>query len=81
MLEQSVGKVPLVPFEATSGADGLIELAKSYAELELWVQALMCLKEAENREASRNDVQLLYIQYQHELSKEMAESESDESKD
>jgi spermidine synthase len=81
MLEQSVGKVPLVPFGATSGADGLIELAKSYAELELWVQALMCLKEAENRETGRNDVQLLYIQYQHELSKQMAESESDESED
>ena len=50
MLEQSVGKVPFVPFEATVGADGLIDLAKSYEESELWVQALMCLKEAEKRE-------------------------------
>ena len=72
MLEQSVGKVPLVPFEATEGAEGLIDLAKSYEELELWVQALMCLKEAEKREAGRNDVATLYVQFQHELNKQMA---------
>ena len=72
MLEQSVGKVPLVPFEATVGADGLIDLAKSYEELELWVQALMCLKEAEKREPGRNDVAAMYIQFQHELNEQMA---------
>ena len=72
MLEQSVGKVPLVPFEATVGADGLIDLAKSYEELELWVQALMCLKEAEKREPGRNDVAAMYVQFQHELNKQMA---------
>ena len=71
MLEQSVGKV-LVPFEATVGADGLIDLAKSYEELELWVQALMCLKEAEKREPGRNDVAAMYVQFQHELNKQMA---------
>ena len=66
MLEQSVGKVPLVPFEATVGADGLIDLAKSYEELSLWVQALMCLKEAEKREPGRNDVAAMYVQFQHD---------------
>ena len=77
MLEQSVGKVPMVPFEATEGADGLIDLAKSYGELELWVQALMCLRKAEERDPGRNDVQLFYIQYQHELKKQMAAEKED----
>jgi len=80
MLEQSVGRVPLVPFEATEGAEGLIDLAKSYEELNLWVQALMCLKEAEKREPGRNDVQAMYIQYQHELSLEMEKAKKDNSK-
>jgi len=76
MLEQSVGKVPLVPYEATEGADGLIALAKSYEELELWVQALMCLKEAEVREPGRADVEALYLQFQHELNMQMEQSKN-----
>ena len=72
MLEQSVGKVPLVPFDAAENADELIELAKSYEKLELWVQALMCLKEAEKREPGRSDVAAMYVQFQHELNKQMA---------
>ena len=75
MLEQSVGKVPLVPFDATSTADEVIALAKSYKKLELWVQALMCLKEADKREPMRSDVETLYVQYQHELAKQLKEQE------
>ena len=74
MLDESVGKVPLVPYEATSGADGLIALAKSYAELELYVQALMCLKKAVERNPNRTDIDAMYIQYQHELNKLMSKS-------
>jgi len=78
MLEKSVGKVPQVPFDSTEGAQGLIELAKSYEKLELWVQALMCLKQADKREPRRPDVEALYVQYQHELSKAFKEQEKDE---
>ena len=78
MLEKSVGKVPLVPYEATSNADELIILAKSYKKLELWVQALMCLKEADRREPRRPDVETLYVQYQHELAKALREQNEDE---
>jgi spermidine synthase len=74
MLDESVGKVPLVPYEATSGADGLIALAESYAELELYVQALMCLKKAVERDPDRTDIDAMYIQYQHELNKLINES-------
>ncbi len=79
MLEQSVGKVPLVPFDATETADELIELAKSYEKLELWVQALMCLKEADRREPRRPDVEAMYVQLQHELNKALREQEAEES--
>jgi spermidine synthase len=73
MLEKSVGKVPRIPFESTEGADGLIALAKSYEKLELWVQALMCLKQADKREPRRPDVEALYVQFQHELAKVLKE--------
>ena len=78
MLEKSVGKVPLVPVEATSNADELIDLSKSYEKLELWVQALMCLKEADKREPRRADVETLYVQYQQELAKQLKEQQEDE---
>jgi len=81
MLEQSVGKVPLVPFEATSNADQLIALAKSYGKLELWVQALMCLKEADKREPRRSDVETLYVQYQHNLTKALKDQEEKKQED
>ena len=85
MLNESVGKVPLVPYEATVGVDGLIDLAESYAELDLYIQALMCLKKAVEREQVENeateepieprtDIDLLYIRYQRELAKQMEES-------
>ena len=89
MLEKSVGKVPLVPYEATSGVDGLIDLAKSYAEIDLYVQALMCLKEAVVREKAESpaatdepadtdsEIDTLYVQYQQELAKQMKEAEED----
>jgi spermidine synthase len=73
MLEKSVGKVPRIPFESTEGADGLIALAKSYEKLELWIQALMCLKQADKREPRRPDVEALYVQFQHELAKVLKE--------
>ena len=79
MLEKSVGKVPLVPFDATENADELIELAKSYEKLGLWVQALMCLKEADRREPRRPDVEALYVQFQHELNRELAEQREAEA--
>ncbi len=85
MLNESVGKVPLVPYEATVGVDGLIDLAESYAELDLYIQALMCLKKAVEREQAENetaeepieprtDIDLLYIRYQRALAKQMEES-------
>jgi len=77
MLDESVGKVPLVPYEATTGADGLIALAKSYVELELYVQALMCLKKAIERNPDRTDIDAMYIQYQHELNKLMNKAKKD----
>ncbi len=77
MLDESVGKVPLVPYEATSGADGLIALAKSYAELKLYVQALMCLKKAVERNPDRTDIDAMYSQYQQALSEQIAKSKQD----
>ncbi|MGB0637736.1 MAG: fused MFS/spermidine synthase [Myxococcota bacterium] len=47
LLEQAVGKIPLIPFEATDGASDIMELAMSYAEIELWVEALMCIRRAD----------------------------------
>jgi spermidine synthase len=89
MLEESVGKVPLVPYEATEGVAGLLELAESYAEIDLYVQALMCLKKAVEREeaaakkapegeaeAPNWDIDALYTSYQAELAKQIAESKS-----
>ncbi len=87
MLNESVGKVPLVPFEATVGVDGLIALAQSYAELDLYIQALMCLRKAVERERAENamadeaieprsDIDALYATYQQELSKQMDESKN-----
>ena len=78
MLEQSVGRVPQVPFDATEGASELVDLAKSYEKLELWVQALMCLKEADRREPRRTDVETLYVQYQHELAKALKDQEKED---
>jgi tetratricopeptide (TPR) repeat protein len=77
MLDESVGKVPLVPYEATSGADGLIALAKSYAELKLYVQALMCLKKAVERNPDRTDIDAMYSEYQQALSEQIAKSKQD----
>jgi spermidine synthase len=89
MLEESVGKVPLVPYGATTGVDGLLELAKSYAEIDLYVQALMCLKEAVKREeddvraqkeaqkdppAPRTDIDALYGEYQAALAVQIDEA-------
>jgi hypothetical protein len=91
MLEESVGKVPLVPYEATEGVDGLLELAKSYAEIDLYVQALMCLKRAVEREEAAAEkapegeaavpnwgIDALYTTYQAELAKQIAESKSED---
>ena len=91
MLEASVGKVPLVPYDATEGVDGLLKLAESYAEIDLYVQALMCLKEAVKREESAAssapegeadppnwELDALYSQYQAELAKQIAEANEDD---
>ena len=56
----------------------LVSLAKSYAKLELWVQALMCLKEADKRETMRTDVETLYVQYQRELAEQFEEQRAAE---
>jgi len=78
MLDQSVGRVPLVPFEATSSADDLVALAKSYEKLELWVQALMCLKEADKREMGRADVETLYVEYQGKLADQLKKQKEEQ---
>ena len=67
MLEQSVGKVPLTSFEATVGADGLIDLAKSYEELETCgFRRLDVSQGGREAELGRNDVAAMYVQFQHE---------------
>ena len=87
MLNESVGKVPLVPYEATVGVDGLIDLARSYAELKLYIQALMCLRKAVERERTENasadeaieprtDIDALYAEYQAALKTQMDEAEA-----
>lgn len=87
MLDGSVGKVPLVPYDSTVGVDGLLDLAKSYAELKLYVQALMCLKKAVEREEQENagseeaipprtEIDELYVQYQRDLAKKIEDSKS-----
>ena len=78
MLDKAVGKTPLVPYETTVGADGLLELARSYGELELWIQALMCLKKADRREPRHPDVAALYVQYQTNLKRALAEQEEED---
>jgi spermidine synthase len=79
MLNRAVGEKPLVPYDAVDNdPKALIQLAKSYANLELWIQALMCLKQAEGREPGRADVAVLYDEYQLLLKEELAGQDEDD---
>ncbi len=79
MLNKAVSGKPRVPFEAIDNTPiALIQLAKSYAELELWIQGLMCLKKAESIEPGRADVAILYAEYQKLLNEALEDQESED---
>lgn len=79
MLNRAVGDKPHVPYDAVGRTPlGLIQLANSYAALELYIQALMCLKEAERVEPNREDVGLLYAEYNKSLLEALAAAEEED---
>jgi hypothetical protein len=58
--------------ERVAGVDGRIELAKSYAEEEDWINALWTLKDANRLEANNATVHELYKAYQADLKEQLA---------
>jgi spermidine synthase len=79
MLNRAVGDKPHVPYDAVGRTPlGLIQLANSYATLELYIQALMCLKEAERIEPNREDVGVLYAEYNKSLLEALAAAEEED---
>ncbi len=47
MLDKAMGENPRIPYEATAGTPTAArELAAAYASIELWIQAVKCLKKA-----------------------------------
>jgi spermidine synthase len=65
--------------ERVAGVEGRIELARSYAEEQDWINALWTLKDANRLEADNATVQELYEEYQGYLKEALAGEEGAES--